>query len=118
MFALKLARLIENHADELSEGLMRKLKTSGRCSELISRDPDQLKRRTRDVYANLTDWLMTEPNQRSRRDTSDRACGGPGRACLSASSFGRSVQPKNNCGSSCSGEVCSRNLSTLGVEWN
>ena len=60
MFALKLARLIENHADELSEGLMRKLKTSGRCSELINQvPPDELKRRTRDVYANLTDWLMT-----------------------------------------------------------
>ncbi|MGC1650940.1 MAG: hypothetical protein WA741_34375 [Candidatus Sulfotelmatobacter sp.] len=60
MFALKLARLIENHADELSERLMQKLMTSGRCSELINKvPPDELKRRTREVYANLTDWLMT-----------------------------------------------------------
>jgi hypothetical protein len=60
MFALKLARLIEHHADELSERLMQKLKTSGRCSELINKvPPDELKRRTREVYENLTKWLMT-----------------------------------------------------------
>lgn len=60
MFALKLARLIENHADELSERLMQKLKTSGRCSELINKvPPDELKRRTREVYENLSHWLTT-----------------------------------------------------------
>jgi hypothetical protein len=60
MFAIKLARLIETHADELSEGLMQKLKTSERCSELINKvPPGELKRRTREIYENLTDWLMT-----------------------------------------------------------
>jgi hypothetical protein len=60
MFALKLAQLIENHADELSEGLMQKVKTSERCNELINNVPlGELKRRTREVYENLTDWLMT-----------------------------------------------------------
>ena len=60
MFAIKLARLIENHADELSERLMQKLTTSGRCSELINEVPPyELKRRSREIYTHLTDWLMT-----------------------------------------------------------
>ena len=39
---------------------MQKVKTSERCSELINKAlPDELQRRTREVYENLTDWLMT-----------------------------------------------------------
>lgn len=60
MFAPKLARLIEAHADQLSEGLMQKVKTSERCSELINKvPPGEFKRRTREIYENLTDWLTT-----------------------------------------------------------
>ncbi|HVO63847.1 MAG TPA: hypothetical protein VMT53_23185 [Terriglobales bacterium] len=61
MFAIKLARLVETHADELSEGLMQKIKTSARCKELIDKvPPGELKRRTREIYDNLTEWLMTK----------------------------------------------------------
>lgn len=61
MFAPKLAKLIETHAEELSECLMQKVKTSERCSELMNKvPPGELKRRTREVYENLTDWLMTK----------------------------------------------------------
>jgi len=37
-----------------------------------------------------------------------------GRACPSASSCGQYVRPKNSCGSTCCGKLCSRNLSTFG----
>lgn len=60
MFAIKLAKLIETHADDLSEGLMQKLKTSERCKDLMNKvPPDELKNRTREVYENLTEWLTT-----------------------------------------------------------
>jgi hypothetical protein len=61
MFATRLVQLIEAHADRLSEGLMHRLKNSDRCHELLQKVPaDELERRTRDVYRNLADWLLTK----------------------------------------------------------
>jgi len=60
MFAARLVQLIEMHADRLSQGLMHRLKTSERCSELLRKVPmDEVERRTRDVFRNLADWLVT-----------------------------------------------------------
>ncbi len=59
MFAVRLVQLIEDHADNLSEGLLRKVRTSPRCSEVARRvPPEELKRRAHDVYHHLTDWLL------------------------------------------------------------
>ncbi len=59
MFAARLVQFIESHADELSDGLIRKLKTSARCEPLLERVPaEELKRRTHEIYRNLSDWLQ------------------------------------------------------------
>ena len=61
MFAVRLVNLIETHADRLSEGLLRKLETSEQYSELFHRvPPDELQRRTHEIYRNLSDWLLTK----------------------------------------------------------
>ncbi len=61
MFAPKLIQHIEDHADSLSEALVRKIKTSGRCSELLNKVPaEELHRRTYEIYRNLADWLLNK----------------------------------------------------------
>jgi hypothetical protein len=61
MFALRLVRLIEEHADQLSEGLIKKLKDSEACSELLSLVPDsELQHRAFEIYRNVTEWLLTK----------------------------------------------------------
>ena len=61
MFPAMLIQLIEAHADNLAEGLLRKLKTSDRCRELVRRvPPDELKRRVYEIYHHLNDWLLSK----------------------------------------------------------
>lgn len=60
MFAIRLVQLIEAHSDRLSQGLMQRVRSSERCSELVHNVPaDELERRTREVYRNVADWLLT-----------------------------------------------------------
>jgi len=60
MFALRLVRLIEGHADQLSDGLLKKLKESEACNDLLGLVPDsELKRRAFEIYRHVSDWLMT-----------------------------------------------------------
>ena len=59
MFAVRLVQFIESHADELSEGLIQKLRNSERCAPLLQQVPaDELQRRTHEIYRNLGDWLL------------------------------------------------------------
>jgi hypothetical protein len=61
MFAVRLVNLIETHADRLSEGLLHKLRSSEQYGELLHRvPPDELQRRTHEIYRNLSDWLLTK----------------------------------------------------------
>lgn len=61
MFATRLVHLIESHADRLSEGLMHRLTGAERCSELLQKVPaEELERRTREVYRNVAEWLLTK----------------------------------------------------------
>ena len=61
MFAIRLVQLIEAHADELSTGLMHKLRTSPQCTELLHKVPaDELRRRAQEIYRNLSDWLLSK----------------------------------------------------------
>jgi hypothetical protein len=61
MFAIKLVQLIERRAEQLSEGLMRKLKNNDKCTELLARVPsDELKKRSHEIYRNLSDWLLNK----------------------------------------------------------
>jgi hypothetical protein len=55
-----LVRLIERHADQLAEGLMKKLRSSDRTLE-FRRVPDhELQNGAREIYTNLGDWLLTK----------------------------------------------------------
>ena len=61
MFAIRLVQLIETHADPLSEGLIRKLENSPRCSDLFQKVPgDELRRRAYEIYRNLNDWIQNK----------------------------------------------------------
>lgn len=61
MFAIRLVNLIESHADKLSEGLLHKLESSHQYRDLLHRvPPDELRRRTHEIYRNLSDWLLTK----------------------------------------------------------
>lgn len=58
MLALNLSRLIEKHSDELAEGLLDKLSRSERTTTFRDIPPGELKRDIRELYANLTEWLI------------------------------------------------------------
>lgn len=61
MFAIRLVQLIESHADNLARNLMHTIETSPRCGELVRRVPaEELHRRVREIYRNLSDWLLTK----------------------------------------------------------
>lgn len=61
MFPTRLVQLIETHADNLSEGVLHRFKSSERCIQLMHRVPeDELKRRSYEIYRNLSDWLMAK----------------------------------------------------------
>lgn len=61
MFAVRLVQLIEARAEALSEGLAHKLISSERCGELLRKvPPDELKRRSHEIYHNLTDWVLNK----------------------------------------------------------
>jgi hypothetical protein len=61
MFALRLIRLIEDHADQLSQGLILRLQSSEVCSELLSLVPaHELKQRAYEIYHNATEWLLAK----------------------------------------------------------
>jgi hypothetical protein len=61
MLAIRLVQLVEDHADRLSEGLLRKLKSCEACSELLCRvPPHELKNRTYEIYRNLGDWVLNK----------------------------------------------------------
>jgi hypothetical protein len=55
-----LVRLIERHADDLAEGLMKKLRNSERTMEFRKVPQEELKHAAREVYNNLGDWLLTK----------------------------------------------------------
>jgi hypothetical protein len=59
MFTVRLVQLIETRAENLSEGLMHKLRSSEKCRELLHKvPPEELKRRTHEIYRNLSGWLL------------------------------------------------------------
>ena len=58
MLAIRLVRLIENHSEQLSRDLSEKVWNSPRCSDLHKVPATELEARTREIYRNLSDWLM------------------------------------------------------------
>lgn len=60
MIALRLVRLIENHSEELAEGLTKKLLSSERTRDLRKIPADELHQRCHEIYRNLSDWLLNK----------------------------------------------------------
>jgi hypothetical protein len=60
MIALRLVHLIESHSEQLTESLLHKLENSTRASDLRKVPTEEIRERARDVYRNLSDWLLTK----------------------------------------------------------
>ena len=60
MIALRLVRLIESHSEQLAEGLVHKLERSSRAADLKRVPASELRERAREVYRNLSDWILTK----------------------------------------------------------
>jgi len=58
MIALRLVRLIEANSDTLAHGLMRKLESNPKCSDLSRVPRPEMEERCREVYQHLSDWLV------------------------------------------------------------
>ena len=58
MLAVRLVKLIENHIEQLSRELSEKVWSSPRCSDLNKVPAAQLEARTREIYRNMSDWLL------------------------------------------------------------
>lgn len=58
MLAIRLVRLIESHIEQLSRDLSEKVWNSPRCSDLSKVPSSELQARTREIYRNLSDWLL------------------------------------------------------------
>lgn len=60
MIDLRLARLIENHADELASGLVKKIRNSERTSDFRDVPESELELRVGEIYRHISDWLLTK----------------------------------------------------------
>jgi len=60
MIALRLVRLIESHSEQLAESLVHKLERSSRAADLRRVPAEELRERAREVYRNLSDWILTK----------------------------------------------------------
>jgi len=60
MLAIRLVKHIEKHSEQLSRELSEKVWNSPRCSDLHKVPPDELEARTREIYCNLSDWLLNK----------------------------------------------------------
>ena len=60
MIAVRLVRLIEQHSDELTEGLIVKFESSPRASELRKVPTHELRARSHEILCNLSEWLLSK----------------------------------------------------------
>ena len=61
MYAFKLILLIDSRAEHLSEGLIHRMKSADRCSDLVRLVPsDELRKRSNEIYRDLGDWLLNK----------------------------------------------------------
>jgi hypothetical protein len=67
MLAVRLVRLIESHIEQLSRDLSEKVWNSPRCSDLNKVPATQLEARTREIYRNLSDWLLDKAEAQVER---------------------------------------------------
>ncbi len=63
MIALRLVRLIESHSEELAENFLHKLERSTRTADLRKVPSQEIRDRGREVYRNLSDWLLNKTSK-------------------------------------------------------
>ncbi len=63
MIALRLVHLIEDHSEELAESLLQKLARSSRAAGLFLVHGQEIRERSREIYRNLSDWLLTKTDE-------------------------------------------------------
>ncbi len=67
MRALKLVEHMKANAGRMSEAVLRKIRASNRCRELLAKVPvDEHKQYALDIYSDLTAWLSTETESKHR----------------------------------------------------
>jgi len=63
MIALRLVHLIESHSEKLAESLVHKIERSSRSADFKKVPPQEIRERTREVYRNLSDWILTKTEE-------------------------------------------------------
>jgi hypothetical protein len=58
MIALRLVRLIENHSDQLAEGLLKKFRESPRTQDFSRVPTPELRDRVYEILRHLGEWLL------------------------------------------------------------
>ncbi len=58
MIALRLVRLIEDHSDELAEGLLKKFEASSLTRDMNKVPAHELRDRVYEILRNLGEWLL------------------------------------------------------------
>jgi hypothetical protein len=67
MLAVRLVKLIESHIEQLSRDLSEQVWNSPRCSDLSKVPESELQTRTREIYRNLSDWLLDKADAQVER---------------------------------------------------
>lgn len=58
VIAVRLVHLIEDHSDDLADGLLRKFQTSPRSKDLRKIPAQELRNRSYEILHRLSDWLL------------------------------------------------------------
>jgi hypothetical protein len=58
MIALRLVRLIEDHSDELAQGLLEKFRASPRTQDFSNVPAQELRERVHEILYHLSEWLL------------------------------------------------------------
>jgi hypothetical protein len=67
MIAVRLVRLIEQHSDELTDGLLQKFQSSVRTTDLRRVPIQELRSRSHEILRNLSDWLLSKSDAEVER---------------------------------------------------
>lgn len=67
MIAVRLVRLIEDHSNDLADGLMKKFESSPRTKDLRKVPAQELRTRSYEILRHLSEWLICKSDAEIRR---------------------------------------------------
>ncbi len=106
MLAVRLVKLIESHTEQLSRELSEKVWNSPRCSDLHKVPATELEARTREIYRNLSDWLMDKTESQVERRYTELGAARAQQGVAYSPSTGPSPPPRSTYAPSSSVKVC------------